>query len=207
MTGQHTRRDILVIDLEATCDDRGKVRRHEMEIIEIGAVLVDAKTLAPRAEFQTFVRPVRNPVLTRFCTELTSIRQQEVDRAPSFPHANEALRAFIQRNARDEHAATFASWGDFDRRQFLQDARYHGVWLPFEGRHINLKRAFAEREGSGRRYGLRAALRRVGIPFGGTHHRGIDDARNIAKLVPYALGHRRFDRSPVELRIRIGRSR
>src|SRR5690606_20200970 len=72
-------RDYLVIDLEATCDNAGAVPKREMEIIEIGAVLVDRTSFEPIAEFQTFVRPVRHPKLTRFCQELTSITQAQVD--------------------------------------------------------------------------------------------------------------------------------
>jgi hypothetical protein len=30
----------------------------------------------------------------------------------------------------------------------------------------------------------------VGLAFQGTHDRGIDDARNIARLLPYALGRK-----------------
>ncbi len=36
--------------------------------------------------------------------------------------------------------------------------------------------------------GVGQALRRVGLRFEGTPHRGIDDARNIVRLLPYALG-------------------
>jgi len=32
------------------------------------------------------------------------------------------------------------------------------------------------------------ALEIAGLPLDGTHHRGIDDARNMAKLMPYILG-------------------
>ena len=32
------------------------------------------------------------------------------------------------------------------------------------------------------------ALRRLGLRFEGPPHRGIDDARNIVRLLPYALG-------------------
>jgi hypothetical protein len=46
----------LVIDLEATCDDTGSIPREQTEIIEIGAVLVDAETLAPQEEW-TDVHP------------------------------------------------------------------------------------------------------------------------------------------------------
>jgi len=53
----------LVIDLEATTSDDGSLPPNEMETIEIGAVLVNAKSLLPVDEFQTFDRPVRHPQL------------------------------------------------------------------------------------------------------------------------------------------------
>jgi 3'-5' exoribonuclease 1 len=40
------------------------------------------------------------------------------------------------------------------------------------------------------------ALRRVGLDLVGTHHRGIDDARNIARVLPYRLGWREAPRWP-----------
>ena len=42
------------------------------------------------------------------------------------------------------------------------------------------------------RYGMAKALQLVGLPLEGTHHRGIDDARNIAKLLPYILGEKQL---------------
>lgn len=173
----------LVIDVEATCDDGGAVPKNEMEIIEMGAVLVDAVTLAPVAEFQTFVRPGRHPVLTAFCTTLTTIRQQDVTSAPRFPEALDALRRFI-----DERDALFTSWGDYDRKQFESDAFHHRVPLPFRGRHFNLKQQFSDALGETKKYGMSEAVERVGLALAGTHHRGIDDARNIARLLPWALG-------------------
>ncbi len=177
----------LVIDLEATCDDAGAVPKHEMEIIEIGAVLVDGDTLDPIDELQTFIRPVRHPTLTPFCTELTSISQEMVAAAPRFPAAIAQLRRFMT-----GRQPLFCSWGNYDNNQFRQDAKYHGIQLPFSDRHLNLKQAFTERTGTKRKYGMKGALRRVGLELAGTHHRGIDDARNIARLLPYCLG-----RSPV----------
>lgn len=173
----------LVIDLEATCDDGNVVPKHEMEIIEIGAVLVDARTLDAVEDFQTFVTPVRHPRITPFCTSLTSITQPMLEGAPRFAEAIDALRAFI-----GDRDALFASWGDYDRKQFEQDARHHRVTLPFRGRHWNIKQAFSESLGEPKRYGMSAALARVGLPLVGTHHRGIYDARNIARLLPWALG-------------------
>jgi inhibitor of KinA sporulation pathway (predicted exonuclease) len=172
----------LVIDLEATCDDGGRIPEKIMEIIEIGAVLVEEATLAPVGEFQTFVRPVIRPKLTAFCTELTTIRQEDVDGAPTFPEAIEALARF-----QGDRNALFCSWGDYDRKQFEIDAARWGVPLPLKG-HMNLKKRFSATLGEATRYGMSSALERVGLPLTGTHHRGIDDARNIAKLLPYLLG-------------------
>jgi inhibitor of KinA sporulation pathway (predicted exonuclease) len=172
----------LVIDLEATCDNKNTVPKSQMEIIEIGAVLADADTLEPIDELQTFVRPVRHPKLTPFCTELTSITQDMVADAPLFPAAIAALRGFI-----GEKSVLFCSWGNYDKNQFEQDARHHRVSLPFRNQHLNLKEAFSAANGSRRKFGMAGALRRVGITLEGTHHRGIDDARNIARLLPYCL--------------------
>ena len=175
----------VVIDVEATCDDGGRVPRHEMEIIEIGAVLVSAEDHAPVGEFQSFVRPVRHPALTPFCTALTSITQADVDAAPAFPEVFGRLARWIQAHPAPH---VFCSWGDYDRTQFERDCIFHGIPYGLPQRHVNLKRAFAERLGIAKRLGMSAALAHAGLPLQGTHHRGIDDARNIARLLPIALG-------------------
>lgn len=180
----------LLIDFEATCADDGSLPRQRMEIIEIGAVMVETASLRIVDEFQSFVRPVRHPRLTAFCTRLTSISQAQVDAAPGFAEAAAALKAWRGGFA----DVTWGSWGDYDRNQLQQDCDFHRVPNPVEAPHRNIKRLFAEREGSGRKFGLGAGVRRVGLEFAGTHHRGIDDARNIARLLGYALGRSEFPR-------------
>ncbi|MEM9456768.1 MAG: 3'-5' exonuclease [Myxococcota bacterium] len=170
----------LVVDLEATCDQHHGIPRQETEIIEIGAVLVDRETLEPQGEFQTFVRPVIHPQITEFCTELTSITQDNVDGAPRFAQAMAELSQWLPR------PVTMASWGAYDHNQFRTEARRRRVTLPWGNDHFNIKEAFAKR--FGRRMGVSGALRRVGLTFDGRAHRGIDDARNIVRLLPHALG-------------------
>ena len=176
----------LVVDLEATCDENHRIPRAQTEIIEIGAVLADAQTLAPLEEFATFVKPVVNRKITPFCTKLTSITQADVDAAPSFREAMIRFGKFI--GGRD---ALFCSWGDYDRNQFERDASRHAVRLPFRAGHMNLKKRFSEALGETESYGMSSALRRVGLRLQGTHHRGIDDARNITRLLPWILGRAR----------------
>lgn len=174
-------RPYLVVDLEATCDDHHGIPRDRTEIIEIGAVLVDRQTLEPQDEFQTFVRPVLHPRLTEFCTELTSITQADVQHAPLFRQAMAALEAWLP------GPVTLASWGAYDRDQFRREARRKRMRLPWGSEHLNIKEAFAQSLGT-RPMGVGRALRRVGLTFEGTAHRGIDDARNIVRLLPHALG-------------------
>ena len=174
----------LVVDLEATCDEQQRIPRHETEIIEIGAVLCDGETLAAVDEWQSFVKPFRHPRLTPFCTQLTSITQDMVERAPPFRSAIGALGRWL-----DARAPLFCSWGDYDRNQLAREATRHGgLRLPFGARHLNLKEAFRTRSGDDTKLGVGQALRRCRLRFEGTAHRGIDDARNIARLLPYALG-------------------
>jgi inhibitor of KinA sporulation pathway (predicted exonuclease) len=174
----------LVVDLEATCDDLHALPREETEIIEIGAVLVDGATLEPLDEFQAFVRPVVHPRLTPFCTRLTTITQADVVRAPTFRFVAPRLSAFGQ-------GALFCSWGGYDKNQLERDARRAGIRSPLGPRHLNLKEAFARAAGEQRQLGNQTAMRRVGLTPSGTHHRGIDDARNITRLLPWIVGRAR----------------
>ena len=180
----------LVIDLEATCSDDESLPREEMEIIEIGAVLVDAASLTPQAEFQSFVKPMRHKILKPFCTELTTITQADVDRAPRFPQAILKLGEFIKNKD-----ILFCSWGGYDRNQLRRDAQHHRVKLPLGERHMNIKEAFSRRLGESRQYGTGQALRRLGLAFTGTQHRAIDDARNIARMLPFVLGEHELSRA------------
>ena len=169
----------LIIDLEATCSDDGSIPESEMEIIEIGAVMQNSKTFEIESEFQTFVKPVRHPELTRFCLELTKIRQDDVDVAPVFPQACEMMKGWMA----DFPDALFCSWGNYDRNQFVTDCNFHGIEYPFGAEHINLKAQFSKSSGPRKRVGIAGALKYLGLEFEGTHHRGIDDARNIARIM------------------------
>ncbi|ABA24997.1 Exonuclease (plasmid) [Trichormus variabilis ATCC 29413] len=176
----------LVLDLEATCCDKGTIKRHEMEIIEIGAVMVEAQTLKILDEFQTFIKPIRHPILTEFCKLLTSITQTQVDHAPEYPEAIAMLKQWLSKYPN----AVFGSWGDYDRNQFKQDSKFHNILFPIAYPHINLKQMFSESQDLPKRYGMAEALQLVNIELEGIHHRGIDDAKNIAKLLPWILNEK-----------------
>ncbi|MBW4608944.1 MAG: exonuclease domain-containing protein [Hassallia sp. WJT32-NPBG1] len=168
----------LIIDLEATCSDDNSIPRHQMEIIEIGAVMLNTATWQIDSEFQEFIQPVKNPQLTAFCTQLTSIAQKDVELAPQFSEAMSSLQKWLESFSN----YVFCSWGEYDKKQFIQDCKYHNIPYPFGSEHINIKKEFSEYIGVSKGFGMAQALQKLGLELKGTHHRGIDDARNIAAI-------------------------
>ncbi|CAA6805119.1 MAG: Inhibitor of the KinA pathway to sporulation, predicted exonuclease [uncultured Sulfurovum sp.] len=175
-------KNYLIIDLEATCCKERIITREAMEIIEIGAVVVDAGTLDVVDEYTTFIKPILNPTLTDFCKTLTTITQDDVDNAIGYKEAIEAFKTWSSQY--EEYL--FCSWGDYDKNQFILDAKLHNLDYPFNEEHLNIKKAFAKQQNI-KPCGLDRALAHVGLELEGTHHRGIDDARNMARLMPFIV--------------------
>ena len=173
----------VFVDLEATCCDQNSFPRDQMEIVEIGAVRVLSSTGEVDSEFGAFVKPVRNPILTPFCRKLTTISQEDIQSASSYPQVLAAFSSWLE--IRPDY--DFCSWGNYDKQQFIQDCQYHGLAYPFSGAHRNLKAEFSTAIQSKKRFGLGEAIRKIGLQFQGTAHRGIDDARNLARVNRYLL--------------------
>jgi len=177
----------LVIDLEATTEEGGWPVEH-MEIIEIGASLVDASG-HEIDHFQRFVRPLRRPILTRFCRQLTHIAQADVDAAATLP----TLWPQFERWLEPHHTRLggWCSWGDYDRQQLGQDWHQHGLTSHLQTLpHLNLKQRFAKARQLARPVGLNAALQLAGLSFSGQQHRALNDARNTARLLPLVITER-----------------
>lgn len=191
-------RHFLVLDLEATCWEHRRIPREEMEVIELGAVLLDA-ALEPIAEHRSFVRPERHPRLSDCCMALTGITQAEVDDAPTFPEAFAGLLdALVQ--GRDP---LFCSWGGFDRRLLKSECARHELDWPLGDFHLNLRVAWREWGGGGERQGLREACAAAGVEAVGRGHRALDDARTLARLMPLCLaGRARWQAEPDARQVR-----
>lgn len=168
--------NFIVFDLEASCWEQKKGRKNET--IEIGAVLVNEQQEVV-SEFVQFIQPVVHPTLSDFCTQLTSIQQADVDGAPHFPEAVMRFREWFKET---EGPYVLCSWGFYDRNQLQSDCEIHGMDNEWVHSHISLKHQYAKFMGLRRGIGMKGALAKEGFTLDGTHHRGIDDARNIAKI-------------------------
>jgi inhibitor of KinA sporulation pathway (predicted exonuclease) len=162
----------IILDLEATCDDKTQIQN---EIIEIGAVKLN-ENLKIIGEFQIFIKPIINPVLTDFCKDLTKIQQSDIDGAVGF---KEALQKFLDFCETDYY---LTSWGFYDKNQFTKDCELHKLPTKWLEKHISLKHQHQSFSKLRKGVGVQRALSMINERFEGTHHRGIDDARNITKI-------------------------
>lgn len=173
---------IIVVDVESTCWEGQTPPGQESEIIEIGVASIDVATLQRQDRRSILIKPVKSQV-SEFCTRLTTITAEQLADAGTLAHAVKILKKDFKTQDR-----IWASWGDYDRRQFERVCKEAGVAYPFGISHLNVKTLFAITHNRDRELGMDAALAHVGIPLEGTHHRGGDDAWNIARLLCGLLG-------------------
>ncbi|MEA5469369.1 3'-5' exonuclease [Spirulina sp. 06S082] len=168
---------LLVIDIEATCWKKGPPPEQENEIIEIGIAPIDLTTRTIEDKVSILVKPQCSTV-SEFCTELTTLTQEQVDTGISFADACLHLRKQYLSEKR-----VWASYGDYDRRMFAKQCQARGLRYPFGVRHLNVKTLLAIAKSLPREVGMARALEMLDLPLEGTHHRGHDDAWNIARIL------------------------
>lgn len=179
---------LLIIDLECTCWAEGHAPTLDgqqtldvMEIIEIGAALADLDGRVLESK-PFLVRPVMHPTLSDFCTALTGITQAEVDAASVFAEVVPALDAWLAEQVLD----CWCSWGRGDLRLMTLETQRQGsspafINLP----HANMMKGWQKTQRYRNRAAMRTAFRYHGLELEGRHHSGVDDARNLAQLLPF----------------------
>ena len=188
---------ICVLDFEATCW-QGELSKHIQEIIEFPSVLYKLNengTVHYISEFSSYVRPVCETVLSDFCTELTGITQDKVDSADPIEvvyakhyswlieHTDPAIPIYI---------TTCGAWDlqtMLPKEVFNKKLPYYSVYKRF----INVKTEF-ENVCKTKAYGMVGMLEHLNLTLDGRHHSGIDDTKNIAKIMLeiIAKGHTNF---------------
>lgn len=176
---------LLVIDIESTCWQGPPPAGQQSDVIEIGVTLLDLATLTHSGKRSLLIAPTRSQI-SPFCTELTTLRPEDLAHAGSLEQACRVLRRdYLSRDR------AWASFGDYDRRQLRRNCEALGVSFPFGPTHLNVKHLAALVAGEPEEPSLLTALARFGLPHQGTHHRGDDDALNVAGLLAAILGRLR----------------
>src|SRR5215218_10147223 len=128
---------VIVIDIESTCWDGGFPPKGQAnDIIEIGICPLEVSTGRRLERRSILVKPERSTV-SPFCTRLTTLTQEQVDGGIPFRQACAMLRETYLTKDR-----VWASYGDYDRRQFERQCQARAVGYPFGPGHLNVKILF-----------------------------------------------------------------
>ena len=174
----------LVLDFEATCDRDTKMK--PQEIIEFPVLKVNAATMKTESTFHTYVQPTAHPVLTEFCTELTGITQDMVIGQPTLPDVLQQFHKWMFKNGLLDPTVNscFVTCGDWDLKTMLPgQCKYFKIPIHnYFRRWVNIKRLFQRVTGQ-RAAGMPGMLKALGLELEGRHHSGIDDSKNIARIL------------------------
>ena len=159
---------IIVVDVESTCW-KGKPSEGQInEIIEVGLGIINK---------QSYIVKPKLSIISNFCTELTSITQEMVDNGEDFDQVCEKIRYEYGTDSR-----IWASFGEYDKNQFRKCCSRFNVKYPFSDMHWNIK-SIASIFYGWPEMGMDNLLNKLGLKLEGRHHRGVDDAYNVAKIL------------------------
>ncbi|XP_065336475.1 3'-5' exoribonuclease 1-like [Cloeon dipterum] len=177
----------VVIDFEATCEEE-KNNNYPHEIIEFPALLIDTKKREIVDQFHMYCKPEVNPTLSEFCTKLTGISQEHVDSAEPFGVVVSKFHDWLLShklvgNKRKTNFA-FVTDGPSDfSKFFIGNCKLANVHLPpYCRKYINIQRAFMAHYRC-KKPSLNGMLEHLALKFEGRPHAGIDDAKNIARIL------------------------
>lgn len=188
---QTLKRYLIGIDLECTCwpaEMIGAPDRMEREVIEIGLAAIDMEKLEIVGTHSVLIKPEHHPVLSEFCTSLTTITNEMLECAPLFSEGLDQAMGWLSKFNEDY---AWCSWGMFDLHHLQHESHRKGVDLGLRSAlHFNAKTLYSQSHPRLKRRGMKSALDHEGVKLAGTYHRGVDDATNMARLIIHEHGIR-----------------
>ncbi len=187
---------ICVLDFEATCwNDRED--RSQMEIIEFPSILykLDNYEIRKVEEFHEYVRPTLNPILSDFCKELTGITQEQVDKSDIFKNVFSRHYQWLKNRVNNLDDVYILTCGSFDlKTQLRRELKNKNIKSCHEvyKRYINIKNEF-EYFYKKKISGMPTMLKYLNLELDGRHHSGIDDCRNISKILERLVKDKHID--------------
>jgi len=133
--------------------------------------------------FHYYLKPVIKPTLFPFCTELTGITQDKVDKGISLTEALEKLDKFLEEKNILKSRWVFVTCGDWDLKTCLpNETKFKKIKVKeYFKQWINLKISYPAEKGK-RVNGMTDLLDYEDLDLVGRHHSGIDDTVNIARV-------------------------
>ncbi len=153
-----------------------------MEIIEIGAVIMDESFLV-LGEFKTLVKPQYNDEIFKRYETLTGISTGMVSGAPTFATAYEMFVNWCESYSSEYE---IYAWSENDYHQLVAEMTLKSYTCEEKMKPLknwfDFQKEYVEKLGLERVISLEKALDYAGIPFEGRMHDALWDAKNTAEL-------------------------
>ncbi len=173
---------VYIVDVEATCWKEKRPDTQISEIIQVGIVELNLLSGSISSKVGYNIRPQYSEV-SEFCTELTGITPEELEEKKNFSEVYDMIKERFP-HLKDY---TWASYGDYDRKQLKEMSDLYKRAYLFGGTHINIKNLFALKCGLKKEVGMSKALRILKKELVGQHHNALDDALNITEIFKACL--------------------
>lgn len=177
----------IVVDLEMneiSRKHREKKAICKMEIIEIGAVLLD-ENYTEIGHFKTLVKPQFNEEIEPLFERITGITTKMVENAPFF---EEGLKMFLSwcNSVNDE--IQIYQWSDSDLLQIQKEMGLKDVAVSARDTHLlvewnDFQKEYGDKLMLHRQVSLKNAIMYAGLDFEGREHDALWDARNTGTLL------------------------
>jgi inhibitor of KinA sporulation pathway (predicted exonuclease) len=177
--------EVVILDLEWTAWAGSLERRWSepwefREVIAIGAVRVDGGGFRVRSEFETFVRPIRNPRVSEYISELTGITDDILTKhGIFFPEALSRFAVFA------DDASVLANGSDGS--VLMENCRLNGIDSPLRSDQVRtIRSALAIATGRTSSSLVSADLPQIlGIGPPNERHGALSDARAVAAALSW----------------------
>ena len=170
----------IVLDLEFNPTSRANRRLLRNEILEIGAVKLNAQ-MEEIGRFSCLVKPELNSIVDPQIVKLTGIRTEDVRNAHGFA---DALRLFAEWVG--PARARICSWSDNDLTQLQKECSAKGVEFPVcLGRWMDIQKIYQRiiHYPARQHLALRYAAKMLDVPFSDTEaHRAVYDTEVTADI-------------------------
>lgn len=176
----------LVIDLEWNIPRRDEMKKlaqqvsFSMEIIEIGAVLLNAR-LEILGEFAVDVKPQYFKILDKHVKEITNRADESLKSGELFPEAVAQLYEWIHEKTDDEYL--FCTWSKSDIKPWRSNLEHYGLLPNPSSKILDIQRLFQYvNEDFKEQKSISFALDYFKLPPGEDLHKAINDARYTAYI-------------------------
>ncbi len=177
----------IVVDLEMNeisrkyCEAKALCK---MEIIEIGAVLLD-ENYTEIGHFKTLVKPQFNEEIEPLFERITGITTKMVENAPVF---EDGLKMFLSWCQSVNDDIQLYQWSDSDLIQLTKELSLKEVILSEKEQHLlmdwnDFQKEYGDKLMLHRQVSLKNAIMYAGLDFEGKEHDALCDARNTGTLL------------------------